>query len=358
MYESKSGNCIMNAMKDARSLRPKKKIAVLMGGPSSEHEVSLKSGAEVLRNLNAKKYQVIPITVDKRGLWLIKGPKAQPVSEPEAILQLQRERVGLVFVAMHGQYGEDGTVQAILHKAGLPFTGSRALSSALAMNKNLASRHLREYGFNVPEYEVIHVHDWNRGGGVVIRSIAKKFGFPVVVKPVHHGSSVGVSIVREPGDLRFSKLRRAMDLAFTFDKHVMAQKFIQGREVTCAVLEYRGTPTALLPTEIIPVKSEFFDYAAKYTKGGSREVTPPKNMRKELVLKIQRAAERAHALLGCSGYSRTDMILGNEGVLYFLETNTLPGLTQESLLPGAALASGIKFPKLLDLIIDSALHSA
>lgn len=330
----------------------KKLIAVLMGGPSAEHEVSLASGKMVLKNLDAKKYSVEPVLIDKRGYWLFKGKKTQPLSEPEAALQLRHKKIGLAFLALHGEYGEDGTIQGLLSAAGIPFTGSGSLSSALAMNKSFSLRLLHDRGLAVPDFITVNSLDWHKRPRELISVIINSIGLPAVVKPNARGSSIGVSLVKEIGDIEKS-LIKAVDFAFGFDRDVMVQRFIAGREITCGVLDIGGKLTALQPTEIIPVKGEIFDYRSKYTKNWAHEITPPRNMRKQSVAAIQNTALEVHKILGCSGMSRTDMIAGDDGVLYVLELNTIPGLTENSLLPKAAKASGIPFSKMLDHIIES-----
>lgn len=324
-----------------------------MGGPSSEHEVSLETGREVLENLDAEKYCATPVVIDKRGLWLFPGNKSQPLSEPEGLLNLRREKIDLAFIAMHGEYGEDGTVQSLLTAAGIPHTGSNTLPSALAMHKPLSSRALKDAGLNIPDFKVVHYLSWSKKSGEIVKQVLQEIGLPAVVKPASRGSSVGLTLVREFGDLRLTPLRAAIDHAFGFGKDVVIQKYISGKELACGVIEYNGRPSAMLPTEIIPLMSDIFDYASKYSESGAEEITPPQNMDKATVQKIQTTAIMAHQILGCTHYSRTDMILGHDKKLYVLEVNSLPGLTRASLLPKAALASGIKFPKLLDLIVEN-----
>ena len=338
----------------AAAQKQKIKLAVLMGGPSGEHEVSLLSGRQVTENLDDKKYEVLPVLIDRRGLWLIGNGDSQPLPEPEALLTLTRAGVRVAFIAMHGEYGEDGTVQRLLKAAEISFTGSGALSSALAMHKPLASRVMKEYGLNVPDFLEVHYLDWNKRLGEITKEADKKLGFPMIVKPARSGSSVGLTFVGDSGDLRFTPLKSAVDHALSYGRDVIIQKFVSGREATCAVLEKNGEATALEPTEIIPAKSGLFDYRAKYSDGGAQEITPPKNIGRADQREIQKITLTAHKLLGCSGLSRTDVIVGHDKKIYVLETNTIPGLTAQSLLPKAALASGIKFPKLLDIIIESA----
>jgi len=296
-----------------------------MGGPSAEHEISLKTGAMVLKNLERGKYSTFPFLIAKNGKW--------PMT-PKAL----KKKCDMVFIAMHGEFGEDGTVQAILEKSKIPYTGSGVKASRLGMDKVKSFKIFARAGLNVPDYEVLK----NNKGKI-------KINLPLVVKPADRGSSVGLSIVQNP-----KKILAALKLAFKFSRVAIVQKYIRGRELTCGVLEINGRPRALPVTEIIPLRRVFFDYYSKYTKGASDEITPA-NLPKNIARKIQKAALLTHKAIGASGYSRSDFILGNDGDLYILEINTLPGMTATSLVPQAAQAVGIPFPKLLDLIIESAL---
>lgn len=307
----------------------KLKIAVLMGGPSAEHEISLKTGAMVLENLDRKKYSVRAVKISKSGKWPITPAKI-------------KKDFDLAYIAMHGEYGEDGTIQKILDQYKIRYTGSKAKASFLGMDKAKSSTLFKKAGLNVPEFNLIHV-------GKEFRNFRVDMDFPVVVKPNDRGSSVGVSIVEN-----LARLLPAIELASKYSPNVMIQKFIKGREFTCGVLEFNGKPKAFLPTEIIPRSSKFFDYEAKYVSGASQEITPPKLFKDE-IKKIQQIVIKAHKAIGVKGYSRTDMIMDAREKFYVLEINTLPGMTETSLLPQAAKAEGITFSKLLDLIIESAL---
>lgn len=303
-----------------------------MGGPSSEHEISLETGEMVLKNLDKKKYYGFPVKIEKNGSW--------PIS-----MEKLMEKTDAAFIAMHGEYGEDGQVQSLLETFKIPYTGSGPMESALAMDKQKTSVLLAQNGFQIPESISLHKNDpypdW---------AISKNFRLPLVIKPINQGSSIGVSIVNKK-----SELKEALNKAFQHSKKVLAQKHIKGREVTCGILEINGSAVPLLPTEIKPNLGKFFDYYSKYNSNGSLEITPP-DLPKKLIKKIQLTALKIHKLLGCSGMSRTDMILQGNGKLYILETNTIPGLTQTSLLPQAAEKTGIPFSKLLDIIIQSALN--
>ena len=320
------------------SYKKKKKVKVLMGGPSSEHEVSLKSGKKVIEHLNPEWYEVQPIIISKEGVWEI------PI---EVVVQ----ESDVIFIAMHGKYGEDGTVQSLLDEKRIPYTGSNTLSSALAMNKFLAGEMFRRNGLAVPLTFLVGKEEWNNERDEVVSRVKHYLSFPIVVKPNNQGSSVGVHIVRS-----WDEWLHAMRDAFKISREVLVQAFIKGKEVTCGVLDHGWSEGAypLLPTEIVPRKSHFFDYNAKYDIEGSEEITPARISDHQLH-EVQRVAVTAHKSVGATGFSRTDMIIDEHGTIYVLEINTIPGLTEESLLPKAAMASGIPFSELLDRVIRAAL---
>lgn len=309
----------------------KLRIGVLMGGPSSEHEVSLNTGKMVLRNLDPKKFKAVPIKIDRNGDW--------PIT-----LEALKEKIDIAFIAMHGKYGEDGQIQSLLETFDIPYTGSDPIASALAINKQKSSVLFANYGLNIPRSLALKKEDPH-----IEFAVIKSFSLPIVIKPTTGGSSIGVSIAKRKADLKY-----AIQKALHHSDEVIAQQYIKGREVTCGVLEINQIPIALLPTEIIPNNSSFFDYYSKYNTSGSMEITPP-NLPKKMIRKIQSIALEAHKTLGCSGMSRTDMILSKGGKIYVLETNTIPGLTETSLLPQQAKKMGIDSPKLLEIIINSAL---
>lgn len=309
-----------------------------MGGPSHEHEVSLKSGEMVLKHLNPERYDVKKVLITKSGEWEIQPNNLKNYAD-------------VVFVALHGPYGEDGTVQEILESVGISYTGSGPKESALAMNKYLTTRYLKESGVNVPLTFLITKSDWENEPAMVVQKIKHYLGYPIVVKPNNSGSSVGITIVNKE-----ERLTPAFVESFNISRETLIQEFIRGRELTCGVLDWGipGTEFALLPTEIIPKVSHFFDYKAKYEEGGSDEITPPAGLPEFVVKKVRETALRVHHLLGCRSFSRVDMILDKKGELFVLETNTIPGLTTQSLLPKAVVASGITFSDFLDRLVHAA----
>jgi D-alanine-D-alanine ligase len=296
-----------------------KKIGVLLGGLSAERQVSLNSGAAVHKALLARGYDAVAIDVDR-----------------DIAQVLVRERVDVAFIALHGRYGEDGAIQGLLEIMGLPYTGSGILASALAMNKIFAKQVFEATGLTIAPYRVL-----SRGD----KPDLAQFGFalPVVVKPSQEGSSVGVSIVRHE-----TALDAALQEAFRYDREIIVEQFIKGREVQVGILEDR----ALGAIEIVP-KNEFYDFDAKYTSGMAEHILPAR-LPANLYQQVLRAGEEAHRALGCSGYSRVDFLVTEEGACYILEVNTLPGMTDLSLLPEIAGGAGIGFEELVERILLAA----
>lgn len=321
----------------------KLKIGVLMGGPSSEHEVSLETGRKVMEHLDDNKYEIKLIKISKEGDWYADGAKIMA----ETLLH----NMDLAFIAMHGEYGEDGQIQTVLEQYEKPYTGSGIFASQIAIDKSQSKRLFQSHGFLTPKSVLLKYGE--KGFLRKFENVSKNG--PWVVKPCSRGSSVGTSIVGNKKDI-FDAVHKA----FEYDSQVLVEEYIGGREFTCGVLENYPSQTdrkyfALPVTEIIPRKSyNFFDYEAKYKEGATEEITPA-DISRELTKKIQSAAVSAHALLGCSGYSRSDFIVTPQNEVYILELNTLPGMTQTSLFPQAAKVAGIEFPELLDKIIHNAL---
>ena len=289
----------------------------------------------IVRNLDAAKYAADLVVIGKGGKW--KFGKEKPVDIGAAITKIARAKYDFAFIALHGIFGEDGRIQALFEWLGLPYGGAGVLASALAMDKQMTNVIYTASGLRVPPYVVAEKKK------VKLNNVP----FPVVVKPVDGGSSVGVSIVRTK-----KEMPAALKKAFKESPRVMVHRYIKGKEVTCGVIEDEdGRPFPLPPTEIVPRSAAFFDYHAKYATGGSLEITPERIPAPQ-IREIQRLAMRAHCALGCRGMSRSDFILSG-GKFYILETNTIPGMTEASLLPKAAAAAGISFPLLLDMIIGA-----
>lgn len=314
-----------------------------MGGPSDEHEVSLSTGQNVIKNLDNSKYLPISIKIARTGRWFLNN---KLVSQSDALKSCH-----IIFNALHGAFGEDGKIQAILEHKSIKYTGSGIAASALAMDKYHSREIFRLAGFNAPKtLKIKQGENFLARLNFFINKISK---LPVVIKPCSGGSSIGVLVIDN-----LSKVSKAVMKALQTYKEVLIEEFIKGREMSCGVLDnFNGRAVAALPvTEIIPLKNnKFFNYNAKYKNGHSNEITPAP-IDGDLAKKIQDIAIRSHEILGCRGYSRTDFILkSGNGTIYILETNTLPGLTSVSLLPKAIEAAGLTFAQFLDNIIMSSL---
>ena len=327
------------------------KIAVLFGGTSSERDVSLVSGAQVVLALRKAGHEVVcldtargALTAAEEQRWLTSGvPVEPPKNEELALLRTDAaaltrapgtDGVDVYFLALHGGTGEDGTLQAMLDLAGVAYTGSGHLASAAAMDKDIAKRLFCMAGIQTPPWLMAPVDSIE---------VATKLGYPVVVKPTMQGSTVGLSVVRRPEDLA-----AALALAAQYEGETMIEQYIPGRELTCGVLG----DDALAPGEIF-VQGEVFDYQSKY-QGQAREVFPA-DLTREQTNDIRDLALRVHRALKLAGYSRSDFRLDSEGRFWCLEVNTLPGMTATSLLPQSAGAVGIDFTELCERICRLAI---
>ncbi|MCL2403529.1 MAG: D-alanine--D-alanine ligase [Coriobacteriia bacterium] len=315
-------------------------IVVLQGGVSAEREVSLRSGHNIAQGLNELGASVV--VMDAADLSFIE--------------KLRTAKPDLVFNALHGKFGEDGTIQGLLEILGIPYTGSGVLASSLAMNKQVSKDIFAEANLTTPKgvlvsKDELRICDQEGAGTYSYATLAEKLGTrDLVVKPNGEGSSVGVSLVSNEEDFR-----AGLEQALSTDSSALVEECIPGRELTVAVLgDATSEETFALPIiEIIP-KTEFYHYENKYAAGAT-DFTVPADLDQSITDACQQLAVAAHKVLGCQGYSRSDIRLNNDGAPYLLETNTLPGLTEGSLLPRAAAAADIKLPELLSQIIKHAL---
>ena len=334
----------------------KVKVVVLMGGNSAERDISLKTGTQVLNALDPNKYTVFAIDTQSGTGFLPESdrPLSQLTAAGESVNSLTElprlalsERPDVVFVALHGPGGEDGTVQGFLETLGIPYTGSGILASALAMDKVRCKTLFQASGIPVPAGFLIEKRE-----PVRIRKadfeISQQLGFPVIIKPNRQGSSYGTTVVRGP-----EGVSDAISSALRYDSAVLVEECLVGVEITVAVLG-TGTDSVALPAVEIVSKDGFFDYEAKYSVGdeGAVEICPAR-ISEEDTREAQSLALECHRALGCRGMSRTDMFVTEDGCVV-LETNTIPGMTPTSLLPKAAAAAGISFSVLLDRLIDDA----
>ncbi|MFA5051078.1 MAG: D-alanine--D-alanine ligase [Patescibacteria group bacterium] len=313
-------------------MNKKIKIALLMGGLSAERKISFASGKSILKYLDKKKYQVYQIEVN---------PDLKFISQ----LFNLRKKVDLAFIALHGPIGEDGKIQSLLEILKIPYTFSGALASALAMSK-LKSRQLFQFNkIKTPKYSAIAKNDWQKNKKKICAEIIKKIKLPCVIKPDTSGSSYGINIAWTKNDLE-----KSIKNAFKFDELILIEEYLGKKEISVPTIG-NEKPTALPVIEIIP-QNKFFDLKAKYS-GKSQEICPAQ-IGPELTKQAQEIAVKVHCIIGARGVIRTDMMIRNNQ-LYVLETNTIPGLTSESLMPKSAAAAGISFTKLLDKIIALAL---
>jgi D-alanine-D-alanine ligase len=334
-------------------------VAVLMGGDSSEREVSLRSGVAMAEALSSERFNVTMFDVataatrarseSTRALALGSKPRhaCLPVEWNQLVTTLYTMPFGVVLPAMHGGWGEDGTLQSLLDVAGIPYAGSTAHACAIAINKQVCKAFLKDLGITVPRGVLICAPDeLNDEHAAWTKST------PVVVKPNEGGSSVAVTILKEPNPL---SLREAVEAALADGSIALVEELIEGVEVTCATFG-EGAGTQSLPViEIVPQStSAFYDFEAKYAPGGSQHLIPPR-ISEEASARVSREAIMAHRALGCRGVTRSDFIVAADGTPYFLETNTIPGMTETSLVPDAARAAGIGFEKLVESLIEDAL---
>jgi D-alanine-D-alanine ligase len=350
-------------MGDNKTMDEKKKIkiAVLMGGHSAERDVSLATGAGVIDGLRKAGHVAIGIDTalganqltDDRIKELSRieerPPSTTDLSELDASTTIQTvsspdlKNVDMVFIALHGGMGENGTIQALLDIVGIPYTGSGVLASAVAMDKVTAKRIVSAAGVPTPDYFVkpsSELEDMDE----LIETIEDTIGFPVVIKPNDQGSSVGLNIAMKP-----SELEKYVKEAKEYSDKVLFERMIEGRELTVSILGDEALPVA----EVIP-KDGFYDYQHKYTPGLADKIVPAP-LSEDETAEIQRLGLTAFKALSCRGYARIDFRYSKDKKWYFLEVNTLPGMTQTSLVPKAAKAAGIDFPELLERIVQIAL---
>ena len=314
-------------------------VGVLRGGPSREHDVSLKSGAAILANLPEERYMVRDIYIDREGQWHDRGRQ----TPPERILR----QTDVVLIGLHGEYGEDGEVQKLLERFGVPYAGADSFGSYLAMHKIMSKARAQEVGLLTPEYKYLEKKE---DAIETAKEIIRTFHQPVVVKPVGWGSSVGVSIVGG-----YAPILSAIEKLFDDGApSVIVEEYIRGQEATAGVVEgLRGESLYALPViEIIPPTGDFFSYGAKYS-GETREVCPG-NFSRVVKEELQRVTKVIHRALGLRHYSRSDFIVAPKGI-YYLETNTLPGLTTESLMPKSLTSVGVTLREFLTHLVNLAL---
>jgi D-alanine-D-alanine ligase len=304
------------------------KIAVLCGGRSGEREVSLRSGKRVFDSLKKQKYDAVMVDLSD-----------------DLVTQLKKKKIDVVYIALHGRWGEDGCVQGMLEIANIPYTGSKVLASALAMNKLAAKRIFEATGIPTPRYVEIDVYSDIKKEA---KRISRIFPYPLVVKPVAEGSSLGVSLVKKEDDLE-----KVLEKAVNDYKDIFVEEYVKGKEVTVGIIG-KGEGLQALPVLQLVPRKDFYDFEAKYTAGMTEFILPAK-LSKPLYKKVQTTALAAHRSLGCYGVSRVDMIVSSlDHVPYVHEVNSIPGMTEQSDLPAEAAHAGITFDQLVVKILESA----
>lgn len=346
------------------------RIAILFGGRSAEHEVSIASAASVIRALDPAKYEVVPIGIAKDGRWLIgdsaqkmladtirKGRRVLLPPEPGAssLFHLEQEGarpsvgVDIVFPVLHGTYGEDGTIQGLLELADLPYVGCGVLASSVGMDKEVQKRLFEHAGLPVVKYSSLSRSRWKTDPEGALEDIQRRFQYPIFVKPATLGSSVGMTKAHDA-----TELRAGLDLAAEFAQKILIERTVEGREIEVSVLG-NEEPRASVPGEIIPHR-EFYDYEAKYTEEGTRYMVPAP-LKPRQTTKVQDYAVRAFQAIEGRGMARVDFFLERHtGRLYVNEINTIPGFTSISMYPRLWEASGISYGELIDQLIQLAIE--
>ena len=351
----------------------KKKVLVLFGGVSSEHDVSLSSACSVIKNIPTDKYDIIAMGITDRGecyvysgspdmlpgrKWLEDKENLEPAvistdRSHHGIIRLSKgaeiERIDVVFPVLHGKNGEDGTMQGLLEIAGLPYVGCDTEASAICMDKAATNAIMDLYGINQAKWVSFDKNAYSADKDALLRNAAEKLGFPIFVKPANAGSSVGISKAKS-----IPELEEACEKAFEHDKKLVLEEGIVGMEVECAVLG-NDEPIASVAGEVVPC-NEFYDYEAKYLANES-ELIIPARLPENVLNNLRETAVRIYKILGCSGLTRVDFFVrSSDGAIMLNEPNTIPGFTSISMYPKLFAASGIPYPELLDRLIELAIQ--
>lgn len=332
------------------------KVAVIYGGKSSEHEVSLKSAFGVIKAMSSDKYDILPIGITKEGRWvtgelgeLMADGQSMRLGEEEFLLYPDGQnnkglKIDVVFPVMHGTYAEDGAIQGLLELTGIPYVGCGIAASAIAFDKDLTKRMVSLLNLSQADYVAVEKYNYQ----AKLKEAAERIGFPCFVKPARQGSSVGIFKVNSEAELR-----SAVEQSFAYDSKVMIEEFISGREIEISVLgnEY---PEVSLPGEIISA-AEFYDYEAKYSSNSTR-LNIPADVSGEQIADMQQRAKLIYQTLGCRGLARVDFFLTHkDNTFCFNEINTMPGFTPMSMYAKMWEAAGLKYADLLDKLIELAL---
>lgn len=351
---------------------PKKKVGIIFGGKSAEHEVSLQSAKNIVDAIDQDKYDVVLIGIDKQGKWHINDKSSYLINaENPKLIQLNKsnesvavvpgetdhqlvkaadaemlDQLDAVFPIVHGTLGEDGSLQGMMRIANLPFVGTSVLGSAICMDKDIAKRLLKGAGINVAKGLA---YSRAKRDQIDFSTAKEELGVPMFVKPANQGSSVGVSKVST--EMEFDN---AIDQAFQYDQKVVIEETLKGREIECAVLG-NDDPKASVPGEILP-QTEFYSYESKYIDENGAILEMPADLTDEEVEKVQQTAVDAFKTLECEGLARVDFFLTEDGEVYVNEVNTLPGFTRISMYPKLWELSGVSYPELIDRLIELAIQ--
>jgi D-alanine-D-alanine ligase len=308
-------------------------VAVLQGGRSLERQISLKSGARVEDALQRLGHTAVPIDVGA-----------------DLVARLAAARPDAAFVALHGRDGEDGTIQELLEALAIPYTGSGVASCIRCWDKVLAKHLLRDQGIPTPDFHAFSETAFRElGAAQALPAIEQQFAFPLVVKPAAQGSALGIKFARTAADVP-----TALVSAFSYDRKVLLERYVPGRDLAVSIVDEDGAPRALPIVEAVPTSEGFYDFESRYEIGRTRFVCPAE-LPDEVAARTQQLAVAAYRALGCSGFGRVDLMLREDGELFVLEANAVPGLTETSLLPQAADAADISFDALVERILAMAL---
>lgn len=344
-------------------------IAIVMGGKSAEHEVSLHSAKNIINALDTNKYTIIPLVIDKKGMWHTMqkpfflnpdNPTRIKANQEKSHIVLERKgnatrlydthkqksgkKIDILFPVIHGTFGEDGTLQGLCEMLNVPYVGPDVLGSAVGFDKDLTKRLLRDAGYNIAPFVSVNKNESTPS----FASMKRKFGTPLFVKPARAGSSVGVHKISTQKD--FSQ---ALDDAFLYDTKILIEKMIKGRELECAVLGNEN-PRASIVGEVTPTGHDFYSYASKYVDQDGALLEIPAQLTKQQQTKIQKIAREAFKALTCEGMARVDVFMTPTGKVYINEINTIPGFTKISMYPKLWEHTGLSYSKLLDTLITLA----
>ncbi len=353
-------------------MKEKIRVAIIFGGKSAEHEISIISAKNVIDAIDKEKYEPVPIGIDKDGSWYLNeqskfilessNPKLAKINKADEKVALvpidnsnelmsitsneNKGKIDVAFPILHGTYGEDGSIQGLLRMANIPYVGADVLGSAVGMDKDVLKRLLHDAKIPIPKFEVF---DKTSIKNASFEKLTEKLGSSMFIKPANLGSSVGISKASTE-----EEFKKAVDVAFNFDKKILCEESVKGREIECSVLG-NEEPIASLPGEII-VNSEFYSYETKYLNGDAATLEIPAKLPEDIIKKIQEYAVKAFKVLCCQGMARVDFFLRGDTEILVNEINTIPGFTKISMYPKLWEASGIPYTELIDRLIQLAIE--